>query len=149
MWNKIRTYLTMLVVAFGLSMTHADLAFAAKDAETEDASTEITREYYELSPLMLPVVNDDGIVQQVSIVVSLELGEDKTRDDIRPYQPRLADAFIQDLYGVLGTGFGMVRGTDIIDVRLIKKRLSTITQHVVGPEMVNDVLLQVVSQRPM
>ncbi len=147
MWNKIRTYLTMLVVACGLCLPSADMAFAA--AAKEETTDEATREYYELSPLMLPVVNDDGIVQQVSIVISLELEEDMTRDDIRPYQPRLADAFIQDLYGVLGTGFGMVRGTDVIDVRLVKKRLSTITEHVVGPEMVHDVLLQVVSQRPM
>ena len=149
MTKKIRTFLVMLVVTCGLCLSATNHAMAEEHKKEGAGDEEITREYYEMSPLMLPVVGDKGIIQQVSIVISLELEEDLTRDDIRPYQPRLADAFIQDLYGVLGSGFGMIRGTDVIDVRLVKKRLSTITEHVVGPEKVHDVLLQVVAQRPM
>jgi len=103
-------------------------------------------EYLELNPLVLPVINERGLVQQISLVISLELAEGLLAADLEKYQPRLADAFIQDLYGVLGSGYGLTRH-NILDVHLIKTRLTAVTESVVGPDKVENVLLQVVQQR--
>ncbi len=105
-------------------------------------------EYLELDPLNLPVITTKGLTQQVSLLVSLEV-DFGTKDGIGLYKPRLTDAYIQDLYGALGAGFALIHG-NIVDVRQIKQRLTSVTARVLGPEhKVNSVLLQVVRQRPM
>lgn len=102
-------------------------------------------EYFEMTPLVLPVITNAGITQQVSLLVSLELPFGKT-DEIKYLEPRLADAYIQDLYGALSSGFAMT-ATDVLDVQELKERLTMVTAKVLGPEAVRQVLLQVVQQR--
>lgn len=102
-------------------------------------------EYYELAPLVLPIINERGVTQQVSLVVSLELPYGK-KSEVQPYEPRLADAYLQDLYGALGAGQAMMQG-NLLDVQAVKERLTVVTAKVLGPEKVNSVLLQVVQQR--
>ena len=102
-------------------------------------------EYLELSPLTLPIITDQGMMQQVSLVVALEVPYGK-KDEIKVMEPRLADAYLQDLYGALGAGHAMMRG-NIIDVQAVKDRLTDVTNRVVGPDVVHGVLLQVLQQR--
>jgi flagellar FliL protein len=102
-------------------------------------------EYYELAPLVLPIITETGVTQQVSLVVSLELPFGK-KSEVEPYEPRLADAYLQELYGALGAGEAMMHG-NIVDVQAVKSRLGEITTRVLGPDKVNSVLLQVVQQR--
>ena len=75
-------------------------------------------EYLQMKPLILPIITDRGLTQQVSLVVSLELpfGEKK---EIEEQEPRLADAYLQDLYGALGSGQAMMKGR-MIDVYAVK-----------------------------
>ncbi len=118
-------------------------------AETEDLfeDTKSDYEYFEMDPLLIPVITPSGLSQQISLVVSIEVPKGKL-DDVKLYRPRLADAYIQDLYGVLGAGYGMING-NVLNVHAIKGRLSDVTVNVLGKENVNDVLLQVVQQRPL
>lgn len=109
----------------------------------EEASPEF--EYYELAPLVLPIINETGVTQQVSLVVSLELPYGK-KSEVELYEPRLADAYLQDLYGALGAGHAMMHG-NVVDVQAVKSRLTDVTTKVLGPDKVNSVLLQVVQQR--
>lgn len=105
-------------------------------------------EYIEMDPLTLPIITTKGLTQQISLSVSLEVpfGQKVEYDG---FKPRLADAYIQDLYGALGAGFGMMKG-NVIDVQQIKQRLTSVTDKVLGPDhKAHDVLLQVVQQRPM
>jgi hypothetical protein len=102
-------------------------------------------EYLEMMPLVLPVITNAGVTQQVSLLVSLELPYGK-RDEIKYLEPRIADAYIQDLYGALSSGFAMT-ATDVLDVQALKERLTMVTAKVLGPEAVRQVLLQVVQQR--
>jgi flagellar FliL protein len=104
-------------------------------------------EYIELKPLILPVITDKGLTQQVSLMVSLELPYGKT-EEVEPLEPKLTDAYLQDLYGALGAGTTMMRG-GVIDVVALKARLLSVSQKVLGDDKFHDVLLQVVQQRPM
>ena len=104
-------------------------------------------EYIQLNPLVLPIITDRGLTQQVSLLISVEVPYGK-KDEVQPYEPRLADAFLQDLYGALGTGTGLMRG-GVVDIVAIKQRLVAVALKVLGTERFHDVLLQVVQQRPM
>lgn len=105
-------------------------------------------EYIQLDPLTLPIITTQGLTQQINLSISLEVPYGQ-KTEFDGFKPRLADAYIQDLYGALGAGFGMMKG-NVIDVQQIKQRLTSVTDKVLGPDLkAHDVLLQVVHQRSM
>lgn len=120
-------------------------ALASEKIDEKKASTNV--EYVDLNPLSVPVINEQGLVQQVSISVSLECAMGK-RDAVNVYRPRLMDAYLRDLYGALGSGRMMMRG-NVVDVEELKTRLTAVTERVVGPGLISDVLLQSVHQYSM
>ena len=138
----MKLFLTMLMCAFMAMPVSA--AYAAEEKK-EVASGE--KDYVDLTPLSVPVINDAGLIQQVSVAVSLECPMGK-RDQVNAFKPRLMDAYLRELYGALGSGRVMMRG-NVVDVEAIKTRLGTVTQKVVGPDLVSDVLLQSVHQYAM
>lgn len=104
-------------------------------------------EFVELDPLILPIVDNDGVQQVVSLVVAIEVADPKMVAEVKAMVPRLKDAYIQDMYGILNEHAAMKGG--LIQVARIKKRLNRVTEHVLGEGVANDVLLQVVQQRPI
>lgn len=104
-------------------------------------------EFVQLDPLILPIVDSNGVSQIVSIVVVIEVEGSKNQEKVIKLQPRLKDAYIQELYGVLNRHAALKGG--VIQVSMIKERLSQISHRVMGDGVVHDVLLQVVQQRPI
>ncbi|MAF97433.1 MAG: flagellar basal body-associated FliL family protein [Micavibrio sp.] len=104
-------------------------------------------EYVELDPLILPIVDENGVSQVVSVVIALEVPSAAAKASVDQVIPRLKDAFIQDMYGSLNEHASLKGG--VIQVQKIKKRLSEISMDIAGEENVYDVLLQVVQQRPI
>lgn len=107
-------------------------------------------EFVQLDPLILPVIDETGVTQVVSIVVVLEVPDASAANDVKKYTPRLKDAYIQAMYGVLNKN---VKNTalqnGVIQVGMLKERMHSISQKVMGPDKISDVLLQVVQQRPL
>ncbi len=119
---------------------------AAKAAEDAQAAKEaIAPTFVELKPLVLPVVDRDGVSQIISIVISLETDDPAKAAEIELMRPRLTDAYIQGMYGVLSSKAVMEGG--VLQVGYIKNKLNVLTTKVLGKDKVNDVLLQVVQQR--
>jgi len=116
-------------------------------AKKEEEDKPVHYEYVELDPLVLPIVDKSGVSQVVSMVIALELNELSAADEVRRLSPKLKDAYIQDMYGMLNEHAALKGG--VIQVGYIKNRLNVISNEVVGGEKVNDVLLQVVQQRPI
>lgn len=104
-------------------------------------------EFVELDPLLLPIVDETGVTQTVSMVISLEVSDAAKAEEVKKLAPRLKDAYIQDMYGVLNRHAALKGG--VIQVSTIKARLNKVSTEVLGADMVNDVLLQVVQQRPI
>ena len=104
-------------------------------------------EYVELDPLILPIIDEYGVNQVVSLVVSLEVKDSKAAEKVKKLTPRLKDAYIQDMYGVLNKHAALKGG--VIQVTKLKARLNKVSQKIMGEDVVNDVLLQVVQQRPI
>lgn len=119
---------------------------AAQEAAKAAAQAPIVPTVFvELHPLILPIIDDNGISQTVSLVVSVEVVDQAAADKVKNLQPRLHDAFIQDMYGALNRRAVMNGG--VIEVSKIKERLNRVSASVVGENTIKDVLLQVVRQR--
>lgn len=123
----------------------AKAAHDAKAAEAAEGAAAPKQEFVELHPLILPVIGENGVTQTVSLVVSLEVPDAATAEEVKRLSPRLQDAFIQDMYGALNRKDSMEKG--VLRVAPLKARLNRVTKKVLGEGKVNDVLLQVVQQR--
>lgn len=118
----------------------------AKKEEEKDVAAAAPPSFVEMKPLVLPVVDKQGVSQIISIVISLETDDPAKVEEIKMMQPRLTDAYIQGMYGVLNSQAVMADG--VLQVNYIKGKLNSITTKVMGKDKVKDVLLQVVQQRP-
>lgn len=112
------------------------------EAEGEEAAVE---QFVQLDPLILPIIGDTGVTQTVSLVISIEVPDAATAEEVKRLSPRLKDAYIQDMYGALNRKSAMENG--VLQVNAIKARLNKISTKVLGEGKVNDVLLQIVQQR--
>lgn len=152
--KQIISLLVGTVFLLGLSQFQGNIiltstAYASKKAEKPDPDAPHPEfEYLKFEPLSLPVITSKGLIQHVSLMVLLEVDYGQ-KEEISLYKPRLIDAYIQNLYGALGTGDILMHG-NFVDVKQVKQRLSSVTNEVLGPDIkVRDVLLQVIQQRKM
>ena len=102
-------------------------------------------EFVEMAPLVLPIIDEQGVNQVVSVVIVLEVANSDDASMVEKNSPRLKDAYIQDMYGVLNKHAALKGG--VVQVGAIKDRLHRISQDVMGDGIIQDVLLQVVQQR--
>ncbi len=116
-----------------------------EEAKAEGEGAKIT--YVAMEPIILPVIGRDGISQTISMVVSLQVGDESKADEVKSKLPKLADAFLSDMYGTLSQKASMESG--VIKVSQLKSRLVEITNKVMGKDMVDGVLLQVLQQHPV
>lgn len=131
-----------------------DNALAGKDSEEKSkqtASKEKVKkepfEFVELDPLILPILDENGVSQVISMIVALEVGDASSAEKVKKYSPRLKNAFIKDMYGVLNRYAALKGG--IIKASSVKKRLENISDNVLGDDIIQGVMLQVVQQRPV
>ena len=155
MKNNIKNLFSVVVIsgflAIGLLLSapgsvisaHAGGGEAPPEGEASTGS-----EYVELSPLILPIIDSNGLTQTVSLVIAIEVSNSWAASKIESIAPKLQDAYIQDMYGMLSAQSNLKPG-GIIQVRELKKRLIRLTRAVAGDDIVDDVLLQVVSQHPI
>lgn len=132
------------------SLTEEGKAEAEKaEKEKDDGHGEKSGvEFVQLDPLILPIIDNEGVQQTVNLVVSLEVEGAGSADKVKKMQPRLKDAYIQDMYGSLNKNIALKDG--VIQVGVIKDRLNKVTDKIMeDPDVVHDVLLQVVQQRPI
>lgn len=104
-------------------------------------------EFVELDPLILPIVDNSGVNQVVSLVIAIEVPGPSAKDKVKAMSPKLKDAYIQDMYGMLNEHAALKGG--VVQVAVIKERLNEITHKIMGKDTVKEVLLQVVQQRPI
>lgn len=115
--------------------------------KTAHASEETAKNlrFVELEPIILPIIDAEGVSQVVTLIVSLEVNSEENQKYVEQLKPRLKDAYIQDMYGELNRKASMDGG--VIKVDQLKERLNSISARVLGQEKINSVLLQVVNQR--
>lgn len=126
------------------SVSHNESVSDLRDAHKDDHEN---LQFVELDPLFLPVVDDSGASQMISLIIAIEVSDSKYAEEIEKIAPRLKDAFIQDLYGAMNSGNVLKDG--IIQVPAIKGRLSKVSNRILGSQNHHEVLIQVIQQRPL
>lgn len=125
-----------------------EIAKAEKEKKISAAEADINSlKFVELDPMVLPIIDSSGVSQVVTLVVAIEVTSDSAATTVRNLSPRLKDAFIQDMYGVLNRKAAMEGG--MLKVDYMKRRLTNISTKVLGEDGVNQVLLQIVQQNPV
>ncbi|MCK6418975.1 MAG: hypothetical protein L6Q57_08600 [Alphaproteobacteria bacterium] len=104
-------------------------------------------QFVEMEPLIVPVIDESGVSQTVSMVIALEVHTPEAKAAIEQMTPRLKDAFIMDMYGLLNQASAMKSG--VIQIAYVKDRLAKTAAKVMGDDSITGVLLQVVNQRPV
>ncbi len=143
---RIWKLLIVLFVCVALSST----AFASGAASTSDSvGMSDDMGYVNMEMITIPIITDNGLFQQFSFSVSLEVDSDQ-KEEVSKFKPRLTDAYIQDLYSALGSGHVFANNSSVVDISKIKKRLAHVTGMVLGDELkANKVLIQLIFQKPM
>ena len=127
---------------------HAAAKEGAKEGEGgEHGAAPAGPQFVKMDPLMIPIVDEEGNTQVVSLVVAFEVEGDENLSKVNALQPRARDAFLMDLYGMLNQKAAMENG--VVKLGYVKKRLSDISSRVFGEEAVKDVLIQTVQQNPI
>ena len=103
--------------------------------------------YAQIGPMIVPLMGAKNVQQNIMFTVSLEVDDEVTRESVRAQGPRLTDAYVQALYGGLETG--QVIDGQILNIPALKAKLQEATDKVLGPDVVHDVLIQSVTQRPV
>ena len=132
---------TLLCLGVMMSTGHASEA----KAEAEGEAAEPSVQFIELAPLILPVINEYGVQQVVSLVVALEVDSQEKADKVTKYSPRLTDAYLSDLYGAFSH---KSPAGGQVPIAYLKKRLNLMSAKVLGENVVNDVLVQLMQNRP-
>lgn len=101
--------------------------------------------FVRLDPMILPIINDQGVQEVVSVLVALQVDDQQTIEKVNRMAPKLSDAYMRALYGKLDKK--AYRNGEFIDVNKLKTKLEKITDSVTGPGVVKDVLIQGVNQR--
>jgi flagellar basal body-associated protein FliL len=101
--------------------------------------------YVTIGPIILPIINDDGPQQIVTMIVSLQVKDTNDSDLVREQLPRLIDGFMRALYGKLDANT-MHHGT-VVDIDFVKRKVTRAATEIMGKGIVEDVLILGVSQR--
>lgn len=142
----LRKTLFTAVMACAIMIAQSPFAMASAGGGEKPKEGEVTGPVYvELDPLLLPIIDDQGISQQVSLIVKLELKDPAKSEEIKAIMPRIVDAFVQEMYGTLSTNTSFM-SNGVLRLDLVKARLKETVGKVVEHGEISDVLLQVVQQ---
>lgn len=101
--------------------------------------------FVRISPVVVPVIGNTKAEQFITLVVSLEVDGDSKAAQVQEQMPRLVDAFIVALYGVLDDE--SVMDGKIVNIPLIKGKLKEAANKALGPGIVHQVLVQTLTRR--
>jgi flagellar protein FliL len=118
----------------------AALPAGAADREAgPDASIPGVPTFFNIEPIVLPVIEGNRIPRQVGVLLTLELAEGHTAAEARDKERELTDAFITELYRIYEWRAGDDR---VVNERLIKERLQAAADRVLGPGVVHAILIR-------
>jgi flagellar basal body-associated protein FliL len=155
---KRTSSLTLLILFLALvSPVHvvhaAEAASKAGDADTSKKQGDDTFGgrfagdpiYIHMSPMVLPVINENGVEQLITIIMDIQVKDFDSADQMHNNMPRVQDALMRALYG--GLGQGVLRNGKLVDIAKIKNKAIAAVSEVIGNGNVRDVLIQGVAQR--
>ncbi len=102
--------------------------------------------FIDMEPLVIPIFEGDTVKATVQIQVKLETNSSDSADTINRMMPRISDLFIRDLHGFMPRLLKKQQG---IDVLVVKQRLKLISDKLIGPDLIQNILVQSVVETPV
>lgn len=114
-----------------------------------DSGIQIVRDedtiFVDMEPLVIPIFRGDRVAATIQIQVKLETIGEENKAKLQHVLPRISNLFITDLHTFLPR---MLKKVERLDVLIIKQRLKLISDLLVGPELIQNVLVQSVIDTP-
>jgi len=101
--------------------------------------------YLKLDPMIMPVLGKNNVQEVVSMIVALQISEEKNVAQVAHLIPKIKDAYMNALYGNLNKA--TYRNGQFLDVTKLKNKLVLVTQGFADKKVIQDVLIQGISQR--
>lgn len=100
--------------------------------------------YFQLQPFNVPVIRNGKLVQMVSVAVIVEVRGLINQGVMMDQRQRLRDAFLRDIHGVAS-----IQRPDgrVMDSHVLKTRLMMVSERILGPGIIDDVLVNGISDR--
>jgi hypothetical protein len=130
--------LRRLALALALVLAAAP-AFAADREAGIDKPIPGVPAFYNIEPIVLPVIVGDSIPRQVGIELTVEMAKGHSEAEARAKKRQLTDAFITKLYRIYGWRADARR---VVSERLIKERLQAAADRVRGKGVVDAILIR-------
>lgn len=115
-----------------------------EEPKKEEPPPKVPTSFVRLHPLVIPMIGPNKVEQFVSIVVTLEVVAEKA-PVVQAHQPKMVDAFFTTLYGAIDDKSVMTG--NLVNIPAVKEKLGEAAAKVVGAGVVQNVLVQVVTQR--
>jgi hypothetical protein len=96
-------------------------------------------QFFRLLPFNIPVIHEGRVVNQVSLIVSIETFGLADKEKVMAARYKLQNAFLRDLYGVVAVHQG--NGHPVL-ADSVKIRLKRLARNMLGGDVVKDVLIE-------
>jgi len=115
-----------------------------KTQEEIELEQEETTASVPIKPFTIPMFQGERIAGSIQVQFELEvpIGQEEV---INSKMLRLEDAYLRDLYVFLPR---LLRNKETLNIVALKRRLMRITEKIVGPDVVEDILIQSVADNP-
>jgi len=115
-----------------------------KTAEDLEVEREIETTTITIRTFNIPIFQGEQVAgsMQVQFAIEVPIGQEEA---INSQMTRLEDAYLRDLYVFLPR---LLRNRDTLDIIALKNRLIRITEKIVGPDIVENILIQSVADNP-
>jgi hypothetical protein len=151
-------FLALMTLVTGITLTHSH-ALAAEEGAGEEGGESAgsamkkalpdwfnrqSREYFTMPPFVIPVIDDNAVTRQVTMMVTIETMGIDNKDKIIANRRRLQDVFLRDIYGVLAfrRPDDQTYNTDVIQTRLRR-----VGDQVIGAGVIDDITVRTTYDR--
>lgn len=110
----------------------------------EEPPPKVPTAFVRMAPLVVPAIGSQRVEQFVTVVVTLEVVAEKL-PLVQAYQPKVFDTLLTTLYGAVDDK--SVLTGNLVNIPAVKEKLAAAAAKVVGDGVVQNVLVQVVTQR--
>lgn len=138
-WSLTACLMIVTMLAGGVHAARAESMEEQGKAKLQDWIGGDKAQYFRLPPFNISVIRDGRPYQEVSLSIAVEAKGINNKNKIIKKRVELQSAFLRDLYAVLSLRDGNRRP---LDVNTVKIRLRRVADHVLGPGVVDGVLVE-------
>lgn len=110
----------------------------------DSSDEEVGIAFVPLEPIFAPIYADRAFGGYVLLILNLELPDGRNLERVHEKMAPLRDAFLRDLY----LQAALRRSSDpTIDIKRIKKRFLRLSEQILGPGVVSDILIESAVER--